>query len=47
MLQQKILLFKFCRPVWDRLLELGILSGELDIGEKGRKRRGKMDSARV
>jgi lambda family phage portal protein len=34
MLQHNILVFQFCRPVWDRRLELAILSGELDIGEK-------------
>lgn len=34
MLQHNILVFQFCRPVWDRWLELALLSGELDIGEK-------------
>ncbi len=34
MLQHNIMVFQFCRPVWDRWLELAILSGELDIGEK-------------
>ncbi len=47
MLQHNVMVFQFCRPVWDRWLELAILSGELDIGEKRGKRKGKMDSARV
>lgn len=29
--------YQFCRPVWDRWLELAILSGELDISEKEAK----------
>ncbi len=37
MLQHNIMVYQFCRPVWDRWLELAILSGELDIGEKGAK----------
>ncbi len=37
MLQHNIMVYQFCRPVWDRWLELAILSGELDVGEKGAK----------
>ncbi|WP_353277772.1 phage portal protein [Wolbachia endosymbiont (group A) of Agelastica alni] len=37
MLQHNVIVFQFCRPVWDRWLELAILSGELDISEKGAK----------
>ncbi len=41
MLQHNIMVFQFCRPVWDRWLELAILSGELDIGEKWAKEAAK------
>lgn len=37
MLQHNVVVYQFCRPVWDRWLELAILSGELDVGEKGAK----------
>ncbi len=37
MLQHNIMVFQFCRPVWDRWLELALLSGELDIGEEWTK----------
>jgi len=45
MLQHNIMVFQFCRPVWDRWLELALLSGELDIGEKWTKgkERGKKE----
>ncbi|WP_341814461.1 phage portal protein [Wolbachia endosymbiont (group A) of Dendrolimus pini] len=38
MLQHNVVVFQFCRPVWCRWLELAILSGELDISEKGAKK---------
>ncbi len=34
MLQHNVVVFQLCRPVWNRWLELALLSGELDIGEK-------------
>lgn len=37
MLQHNVVVFQLCRPVWNRWLELAILSGELDISEKGAK----------
>ncbi len=49
MLQHNVVVFQLCRPVWNRWLELALLSGELDIGENWAKnsKRGKMDTARV
>ncbi|MBV2145856.1 MAG: phage portal protein, partial [Wolbachia endosymbiont of Pissodes strobi] len=41
MLQHNIMVFQFCRPVWDRWLELALLSGELDIGKEWTKKGGK------
>ncbi|WP_349966988.1 phage portal protein [Wolbachia endosymbiont of Armadillidium arcangelii] len=38
MLQHNVLVFQFCRPVWDRWIELALLSGELDIGEEWTKK---------
>ncbi|GFQ71081.1 phage portal protein, lambda family [Trichonephila clavata] len=38
MLQHNIMVFQFCRPVWDRWIELALLSGELDIGEEWTKK---------
>ncbi|GFQ94796.1 phage portal protein, lambda family [Trichonephila clavata] len=32
------MVFQFCRPVWDRWIELALLSGELDIGEEWTKK---------
>ncbi|EEB56093.1 putative phage portal protein [Wolbachia endosymbiont of Culex quinquefasciatus JHB] len=34
MLQHNIMVFQFCRPVWNRWLELAVLCGELRIDEK-------------
>lgn len=34
MLQHHIMVFQFCRPVWNRWLELAVLCGELCIDEK-------------
>ena len=34
MLQHNIMVFQFCRPVWNRWLELAVLCGELCIDEK-------------
>ncbi|WP_341814680.1 MULTISPECIES: phage portal protein [unclassified Wolbachia] len=41
MLQHNVVVFQLCRPVWDRWLELAILSGELDIGENWAKETAK------
>ncbi len=38
MLQHNIMVFQFCRPVWDRWIELALLSGEMDIGEEWTKK---------
>ena len=34
MLQHNIIVFQFCRPVWNRWIELAILSGKLSISNK-------------
>lgn len=34
MLQHNVIVFQFCRPIWNRWLELAVLSEELRIDEK-------------
>jgi len=34
MLQHNVIVFQFCRPIWNRWLELAVLCGELSVDEK-------------
>jgi capsid protein len=31
------MVFQFCRPIWNRWLELSLLSGKITAGKKGAK----------
>ena len=39
MLQRHMMIFQLCRPVWNKWLQLALLSGELSIPNEGRKYR--------